>query len=70
MKDSTAEASRPGPETTYTCVAGHEIPGADLQALTQIETLDAGAEVRLCREHGAPIAETIVPEANTTDGAP
>lgn len=56
MSESTTDR---GPtSTTYRCVVGHEIPPADLDRLTDLVMLDAGARVRICREHGAPIAET------------
>jgi hypothetical protein len=40
----------------YRCVVGHDIPAVDLESLTAIRSLDEGAEVRVCVEHGAPIA--------------
>jgi hypothetical protein len=46
----------PAAGTAYRCVTGHPIPAAELSALTEVWTLDEGAEVRVCREHGAPIA--------------
>lgn len=45
----------------FRCVTGHEIDESDLEACTELEVLDGGAEVRLCREHGAPIAVQIAP---------
>jgi len=46
-------------DVTYRCVVGHEIPFERIEELTQIASLDEGASVRLCREHGAPIAVTV-----------
>jgi hypothetical protein len=43
------------PPETYFCLAGHDIPTQSLDLETQIETLDQGARVRICREHGCPI---------------
>jgi hypothetical protein len=34
-------------------VTGHRI--VDLQGETEVVMVDAGTEVRLCREHGAPV---------------
>jgi hypothetical protein len=48
-------------ETTYHCVVGHEIPAAELEARTHLWSLDGGAEVRVCAEHGTPIAITQRP---------
>jgi hypothetical protein len=47
-------------DLTYRCVVGHEIPSDLLEELTEVASLDAGASVRLCREHGAPIAVTVL----------
>jgi hypothetical protein len=44
---------------TYQCVVGHPIPEAQLEVATEIRELDDGAEIRVCREHGAPISMTI-----------
>jgi hypothetical protein len=43
----------------YWCVVGHEISRERLDVETEIRTLDQGAEVRVCVEHGAPIAVTM-----------
>jgi hypothetical protein len=48
-------------ETTYHCVVGHEIPAAEVDIRTEVWRLDAGADVRVCLEHGAPIAITQQP---------
>jgi hypothetical protein len=53
--------------TTYQCVVGHEIAAEDLDARTEILTLDHGARVRVCLEHGAPIAITERPAAVSRD---
>jgi hypothetical protein len=42
----------------YWCVVGHEIAQEQLDVETEVRTLDQGAEVRICVEHGAPIAVT------------
>jgi hypothetical protein len=42
----------------YRCVAGHEVSQERLDVETEVRTLDQGAEVRVCVEHGAPIAVT------------
>lgn len=43
---------------SFACTVGHAVDGDKLDELTVVQTLDTGAEVRLCREHGAPIAMT------------
>jgi hypothetical protein len=43
-------------EVSYWCTTGHPIPSEALGSDTEIVSLDRGAEVRICREHGAPIA--------------
>ena len=41
----------------FLCTAdGEEIAPESLDEKTEIVSLDAGAIVRICREHGAPIA--------------
>jgi hypothetical protein len=50
-------------EIIYSCVTGHLIPDAELDRLTEVVSLDAGAQVRICREHGAPISLTKGPAA-------
>jgi hypothetical protein len=50
----------------YRCLAGHDITANELDQSTELQILDAGARVRLCREHGAPIAV----EARDTRGEP
>lgn len=46
-------------EVTYRCVVGHVIAAGQLDALTETVSLDGGASVRVCRDHGAPIAMTV-----------
>jgi hypothetical protein len=46
---------------TYRCLAGHDIPVVQLDESTELVTLDGGAVVRICREHGAPVSVTTVP---------
>lgn len=68
MPDYTAEAAaeksdmtnNDATDRTYRCVVGHEIPSERIEELTEVASLDAGASVRLCREHGAPIAVSIL----------
>jgi hypothetical protein len=45
----------------YCCVVGHQIPADQLDEATEVRVLDRGAKVRLCIEHGAPIAMTREP---------
>lgn len=45
-------------EKRYRCLTGHEIDAVALEEETEVVTLDDGAKLRLCREHGAPIAIT------------
>jgi hypothetical protein len=51
----------------YWCVAGHIVSQEALQRDTEIRRLDAGAEVRICREHGAPIGATAIPVAGEAE---
>lgn len=46
----------------YSCVVGHSVLRDALDQETEVRSLDAGAEVRICREHGAPIAESACPD--------
>ena len=48
-------------DITYRCVVGHAVPATALDERTEVVRLDDGAEVRICREHGAPIAMTSRP---------
>lgn len=48
-------------ERTYHCVVGHSIRPERLEDETAIWILDAGARVRVCLEHGTPIAVTVAP---------
>ena len=58
-------------DITYHCVVGHRIEGERLEVETAIWTLDRGAEVRVCREHGAPVAITVEPaEGAGVESAP
>ncbi|GAC1473237.1 MAG: hypothetical protein PVSMB7_26950 [Chloroflexota bacterium] len=43
-------------ELSYTCATGHIIARDDLERRTEVQSLDRGALVRVCREHGAPVA--------------
>jgi hypothetical protein len=61
MPEETPLIEHPAERTTYRCVVGHEIPGPELDELTEVRSLDQGAVVRLCREHGAPIAIIVAP---------
>jgi hypothetical protein len=40
----------------YRCLAGHEIDADRLEEGSEIVEMDAGARVRICREHGCPVA--------------
>lgn len=51
----------PKGRTAYRCVTGHEIPPEAVAECTEVVSLDEGAVVRLCREHGAPIAIHVSP---------
>jgi hypothetical protein len=46
---------------TYRCLAGHDIPVEQLDEATEFLTLDRGAVVRICRQHGAPVSITTAP---------
>lgn len=59
--EETDLSEHPAERTTYQCVVGHEIPDAELDSLTEVRSLDQRAVVRLCREHGAPVAVTVAP---------
>lgn len=61
------EAPERSLRTTYTCVVGHEISSGEIEHMTHVESLDGGARVRLCNEHGAPIAETVEPGGATAE---
>lgn len=52
-------------EPTYFCLAGHPVSADALDTLTEVQSLDDGAQVRVCREHGAPIGTSI---DDTRDG--
>lgn len=54
----------PPGRTIYTCPTGHDIEADAVTGLTEVCTLDAGAVVRLCREHGVPVALTIFPSSD------
>jgi hypothetical protein len=49
MEKSSPEAEYP----RRWCVTGHPI--TDLSGQTELTVVDAGANLRLCREHGAPV---------------
>jgi hypothetical protein len=53
-------------EPSYFCLAGHPVPADALDTVTEVQTLDDGAQVRVCREHGAPIGTSI---RDTRDGS-
>ena len=55
------------PIIRYTCVVGHVIPAELLETATEVQVLDRGAEVRLCREHGTPIAVRRSPGTREND---
>lgn len=52
---------------SYRCVVGHDISPGKLDRLTVVTNLDEGAEVRICREHGAPIALRSSPLEPSTE---
>jgi hypothetical protein len=55
-------------EIAYRCVVGHEIATRDLDRETIVTSLDGGALIRICREHGAPTALRSRPVDNS-DGS-
>jgi hypothetical protein len=63
-KEASAEAES---DIRYACTTGHAIPAAALNELSEIVSLDAGAQVRVCREHGAPVRTSLPPGANAKD---
>lgn len=52
-------------DVTYQCLTGHVIGPKDLDEETRVELMDGRAEVRICVEHGAPIAVTCTPSSRT-----
>ncbi|HZT95723.1 MAG TPA: hypothetical protein VFB34_02685 [Chloroflexota bacterium] len=50
-----------------TCVTGHEI--TDAASETEVSTLDAGAEIRLCRMHGTVVAIERVDTNHLTEAS-
>jgi hypothetical protein len=56
-------------ETKYWCLTGHVITERQLDQSTELLTLDDGAVVRVCTEHGAPLSvsvrESDNPETNS-----
>lgn len=50
-----------GDTVTYRCTTGHDIPAAALEVDTVVVDMDGGALVRICGEHGSPIAQTCIP---------
>lgn len=55
---------------TYMCVTGHCIPPRELEVLTEEVELDNGARVRICKEHGAPIACDSIVRRNMEGASP
>jgi hypothetical protein len=51
----------PDDRTEYVCVTGHAIPGDALDQRTEVVSLDQGAVLRQCKEHGAPVAMRVAP---------
>jgi hypothetical protein len=45
--------------TSYRCLAGHDIEEEQLEQSTELRTLDGGAVVRLCKEHGTPLSVSV-----------
>lgn len=43
----------------FQCSVGHEIDPDRLEAETDVVRMDRGAQVRICKEHGAPIAVVL-----------
>ncbi|MDQ2742022.1 MAG: hypothetical protein M3Z66_06950 [Chloroflexota bacterium] len=54
----------------YSCTVGHLVLSKDLEQQTERVRLDTGAEVLICREHGAPIAVTLPPGSSLSERAP
>lgn len=54
----------------YSCTVGHVVSAGDLEQETERVWLDTGAEVLICREHGAPIAVTVPPGSSLGERAP
>ncbi len=54
----------------YSCTVGHVVPADDLEQQTQHVRLDTGAEVLICREHGAPISVTMPPGSTLGEHEP
>lgn len=52
---------------TYQCATGHLIPAADLSAETEVVVLDRGADVRICRRHGVPVAVMVAAVTGQTE---
>lgn len=48
---------------TNRCVAGHAFSGPELDVASEVTTLDGGFEVRVCKEHGAPVSVSSTPAA-------
>jgi hypothetical protein len=63
VSEEVVSLGPPG-RTIYTCPTGHDIEAEAVRDLTEVCTLDGGAVVRLCREHGVPVALTIFPLSN------
>lgn len=54
---------RDAADVTYRCLTGHVIEPEDLDTGARVELMDGRAEVRICVEHGAPIAVTRTPSS-------
>jgi len=54
----------------YCCTVGHVVLLEDVEHQTERVHLDTGAEVLICREHGAPIAMTLPPGGLSGQRAP
>jgi len=57
------------PARSYCCTVGHVVPAEDLEQQTELIRLDTGAEVLICREHGAPISVTVPPGCSLGENA-
>ncbi len=64
--DSEIERRAPA----YFCTVGHVVPAGDLEQETERIRLDTGAEVLICRKHGAPIAVTVPPRGSLGEHPP
>jgi len=58
-----------GDQTAYRCISGHEISSSKLDEESEMVVLDAGAKVRICREHGCPVAISRPPPSRLGEAA-